>query len=38
VQSTAVYHVRQLYSKLGAHTRNEAIACVLTAGESNVAA
>ena len=37
-QSTAVYHIRQLYSKLGAHTRVEAIACVLAAGEVNVAA
>lgn len=35
-QSTADYHVRQLYSKLGAHTRDEAIACVLAAGEANV--
>jgi DNA-binding CsgD family transcriptional regulator len=34
--NTAVYHVRQLYSKLGAHTRDEAIALVLAAGESNV--
>lgn len=36
--NTADYHVRQLYSKLGAHTRNEAIACVLDAAESHVAA
>jgi DNA-binding CsgD family transcriptional regulator len=34
--NTAVYHVRQLYSKLGAHTRDEAIARVLAAGETNV--
>jgi DNA-binding CsgD family transcriptional regulator len=34
--STAVYHIRQLYSKLGAHTRDEAIALVLAAGEANV--
>lgn len=31
--NTADYHVRQLYSKLGAHTRNEAIAYVLDAAE-----
>lgn len=36
--NTAVYHIRQLYSKLGAHTRAEAIACVLAAGEANVSA
>jgi len=34
--NTAVYHVRQLYTKLGAHTRDEAIARVLAAGEANV--
>jgi len=34
--NTAVYHIRQLYSKLGAHTRAEAIACVVAAGEANV--
>ncbi len=34
--NTATYHVRQLYSKLGAHTREEAIACVLAAGETTV--
>jgi DNA-binding CsgD family transcriptional regulator len=34
--NTAIYHIRQLYSKLGAHTRDEAIACVLAAGEANV--
>ena len=34
--STADYHVRQLYSKLGARTRDEAIDCVLAAGESTV--
>ena len=32
--STAVYHVRQLFAKLGAHTREEAIASVLDAGEA----
>lgn len=36
--NTAVYHVRQLYSKLGAHTRDEAVDCVLAAGESTVTA
>ena len=36
--STADYHVRQLYSKLGARTRDEAIACVLAAGEATVSA
>jgi DNA-binding CsgD family transcriptional regulator len=35
--NTASYHIRQLYSKLGAHTRDEAIADVLAAGEANVA-
>jgi DNA-binding CsgD family transcriptional regulator len=35
--NTAVYHIRQLYSKLDAHTRDEAIACVLAAGETNAA-
>lgn len=34
--STTVYHVRQLYAKLGAHTREEAIASVLSAGEATV--
>jgi len=34
--NTVVYHIRQLYSKLGAHTRAEAVACVLAAGEANV--
>ena len=33
--NTAVYHIRQLYSKLDVHTRDEAIACVLAAGETN---
>lgn len=33
--STADYHIRQLYAKLGAHTRNEAIANALAAGEAN---
>ena len=36
--TTADYHVRQLYSKLGAHTRDEALACVLEAGEATVSA
>lgn len=31
--NTADYHIRQLYSKLNAHTRNEAIACALGALE-----
>lgn len=30
--NTADYHIRQLYTKLGAHTRHEAIACTLEAG------
>jgi DNA-binding CsgD family transcriptional regulator len=34
--NTAIYHVRQLYMKLGAHTRDEVIARVLAAGEANV--
>jgi len=34
--NTAVYHIRQLYSKLGARSRAEAIACALVAGEANV--
>ena len=34
--NTAIYHIRQLYAKLGAHTRDEAIACVLAEGEANV--
>lgn len=34
--STADYHVRQLYAKLGAHTRHDAIACVLAADEVTV--
>lgn len=36
--NTADYHIRQLYSKLDAHTRNEAIACALGALESARAA
>ena len=32
--NTADYHIRQLYSKLSAHTRNEAIACALDVLES----
>jgi DNA-binding CsgD family transcriptional regulator len=35
-RNTVVYHIRQLYSKLGAHTRDEALASVLCAGEANV--
>jgi DNA-binding CsgD family transcriptional regulator len=31
--NTADYHIRQLFSKLGAHTRDEAIACALETGE-----
>lgn len=31
--NTADYHIRQLYSKLGAHTKNEAIALALETGE-----
>jgi DNA-binding CsgD family transcriptional regulator len=34
--NTVAYHIRQLYSKLGAHSRDEAIACVLAAGEATV--
>jgi len=34
--NTAVYHVRQLYLKLRAHTREEVIARVLAVGEANV--
>lgn len=34
--STADYHVRQLFAKLGVHTRDEAIASVLDAGEAIV--
>lgn len=34
--STADYHVRQLYAKLGARSRDEAIAYVLAAGETIV--
>lgn len=34
--NTAIYHVRQLYMKLGAHTRDEVIARVLGAGETSV--
>lgn len=37
-RNTADYHIRQLYSKLGAHTRNEAIACALETGELTSAA
>ena len=36
--NTADYHVRQLYAKLGAHTRNEAIADALVALEAADAA
>jgi DNA-binding CsgD family transcriptional regulator len=36
--NTADYHIRQLYSKLGVHTRNEAIACVFDASEAHAAA
>ena len=36
--NTADYHIRQLYAKLGAHTRNEAIADALVALESADAA
>jgi len=36
--NTADYHIRQLYSKLGAHTRNEAIADALNAAEAARAA
>ena len=36
--NTADYHIRQLYTKLGAHTRNEAIACVLDGAESHATA
>jgi DNA-binding CsgD family transcriptional regulator len=36
--NTADYHIRQLYSKLGVHTRNEAIAYVLDAPEASRAA
>jgi len=32
--NTADYHIRQLYAKLSAHTRNEAIACALEALET----
>ncbi|MBK9245440.1 MAG: helix-turn-helix transcriptional regulator [Burkholderiales bacterium] len=34
--NTADYHVRQLFAKLGARTRDEAISCVLAAGETTV--
>jgi DNA-binding CsgD family transcriptional regulator len=34
--NTAIYHIRQLYSKLDAHTREEAIERVIAAGEANV--
>jgi DNA-binding CsgD family transcriptional regulator len=36
--NTADYHIRQLYSKLGAHTRGEAIADALNAAEAARAA
>jgi DNA-binding CsgD family transcriptional regulator len=36
--NTADYHIRQLYSKLGVHTRNEAIAYALDAAEAQRAA
>lgn len=36
--NTADYHIRQLYSKLDAHTRNEAIACALGTLETAQAA
>ena len=36
--NTAVHHIRQLYSRLDAHTRDEAIAGVLAAGETNATA
>ena len=36
--NTADYHIRQLYAKLSAHTRNEAIACALDALETARAA
>lgn len=32
--NTVDYHIRHLYSKLGVHTRDDAIACVLAAGEA----
>lgn len=31
--NTVDYHIRHLYAKLGVHTRDDAIACVLAAGE-----
>jgi DNA-binding CsgD family transcriptional regulator len=34
--NTVEYHIRHLYSKLGVHTRDEAIACVLAVGEASV--
>lgn len=33
--NTVEYHIRHLYSRLGVHTRDEAIACVLAVGEAN---
>lgn len=33
--NTVDYHIRHLYSKLGVHTRDDAIACVLAAGEAD---
>jgi ATP/maltotriose-dependent transcriptional regulator MalT len=34
--NTVEYHIRHLYSKLGVHTRDAAIACVLAVGEASV--
>jgi ATP/maltotriose-dependent transcriptional regulator MalT len=34
--NTVDYHIRHLYSKLGVHTREAAIACVLAVGEAHV--
>lgn len=36
--NTADYHIRQLYTKLGVHTRNEAVACVLDTAETHATA